>query len=231
MLDELNIALNSTFSNGGSVSPVVVALRLLVALGCGMAIAWVYKRTRPTASISTTFPMTLVLLAILIALVTQVIGDSVARAFSLVGALSIVRFRTVVRDTQDTAFVIFAVVLGMAVGTQNLWAAVIGLGVVSLAVFWQFFRLQMRGKSGPVYRLTLRLALGLEPESLEGTPLKELLLDRELISVETNRQGLGLEYVLEARLRPGIVPAQVVARLNFIEGVGSVALCRADFEA
>ena len=57
-------------------------------------------------------------------MVTQVIGDNVARAFSLVGALSIVRFRTVVRDTQDTAFVIFAVVVGMAVGARDLvWPA------------------------------------------------------------------------------------------------------------
>ena len=64
------------------------------------------------------FVVTLVLLTILIAMVTQVIGDNVARAFSLVGALSIVRFRTVVRDTQDTAYVIFAVAVGMAVGAE-----------------------------------------------------------------------------------------------------------------
>ena len=65
------------------------------------------------------FTVTLVLLTILIAMVTQVIGDNVARAFSLVGALSIVRFRTVVRDTQDTAYVIFAVAVGMAVGSES----------------------------------------------------------------------------------------------------------------
>ena len=63
------------------------------------------------------------LLSILIAMVTQVIGDNIARAFSLVGALSIVRFRTVVRDTQDTAFVIFAVAVGMAMGANNPWVA------------------------------------------------------------------------------------------------------------
>ena len=50
------------------------------------------------------------LLTILIAMVTMVIGNNMARAFGLVGALSIVRFRTVVEDTRDTAFVIFAVV-------------------------------------------------------------------------------------------------------------------------
>ena len=75
------------------------------------------------------------LLAVLIAMVTQVIGDSVARAFSLVGALSIVRFRTVVRDTQDTAFVIFAVVVGMAVGARDPWVALIGLAIVGAAAF------------------------------------------------------------------------------------------------
>ena len=74
------------------------------------------------------FVVTLVLLTILIAMVTQVIGDNVARAFSLVGALSIVRFRTVVRDTQDTAYVIFAVAVGMAVGANNFSVAALRAG-------------------------------------------------------------------------------------------------------
>ena len=81
------------------------------------------------------FTVTLVLLTILIAMVTQVIGDNVARAFSLVGALSIVRFRTVVRDTQDTAYVIFAVALGMAIGANHPAIAVCGLTVVGLAAY------------------------------------------------------------------------------------------------
>ena len=66
------------------------------------------------------------LLSALIAMVAQVVGNNAALAFSLVGALSIVRFRTVVRDTEDTAFVIFAVVVGMSVGVHNLMVASIG---------------------------------------------------------------------------------------------------------
>src|SRR6185295_13041366 len=93
---------------------------------------------------------TLVLLSILIATVTQVVGESPARAFSLVGALSIIRFRTVVQDTQDTAFVIFAVVMGMAAGASAPWVAMIGLGIVSLAA------VIMRPKAG----LTAGLPLG-----------------------------------------------------------------------
>ena len=88
---------------------LLIAVRLLLALALGLAIAAIYRRARPMNEEAESFTVTLVLLTILIAMVTQVIGDNVARAFSLVGALSIVRFRTVVRDTQDTAFVIFSV--------------------------------------------------------------------------------------------------------------------------
>ena len=62
----------------------------------------------------------------LVAVVMVVIGDSVARAFSLVGALSIIRFRTVVQDARDIAFVFFALAVGMAIGAGNPPAAVIG---------------------------------------------------------------------------------------------------------
>jgi hypothetical protein len=83
-----------------------VVIRLVGALLLGGVVALIHRRTRGKADGIESFGVTLVLLSILIAMVTQVIGDNVARAFSLVGALSIVRFRTVVRDTQDTAYVI-----------------------------------------------------------------------------------------------------------------------------
>jgi hypothetical protein len=98
---------------------LLLVTRLLIALALGRIVAAVYRRSRPMGDEAESFVVTLVLLTILIAMVTQVIGDNVARAFSLVGALSIVRFRTVVRDTQDTAYVIFAVAIGMAVGANR----------------------------------------------------------------------------------------------------------------
>ena len=118
-----------------AVPPLVVLIRLVAALLLGGVVALVYRLTRSKSEVAPSFSATLVLLSILIAMVTQVIGDNVARAFSLVGALSIVRFRTVVRDTQDTAFVIFSVGVGMAVGAGYPWLAVAGIAVVSIAAF------------------------------------------------------------------------------------------------
>src|SRR5262249_52750531 len=102
---------------------------LIAAVLLGGMVAWIYSRTRPRSQVSPSFSATLVLLSGLIAMGTLVVGNEMRRVFRLVGALAIVRFRTVVRDPQDTAFVVFAVVLGMAVGAENYWVAGIGLGV------------------------------------------------------------------------------------------------------
>jgi uncharacterized protein DUF4956 len=113
-----------------------VGLRLLEALVLGCLIVNIYRWTRHRkAAPAESFLTTLVLLTVIIAMSTQVIGDNVARAFSLVGALSIVRFRTVVQDMRDTAFVIFAVVVGMAVGAGHLTVALIGIPITGFAAY------------------------------------------------------------------------------------------------
>jgi len=90
--------LTTAFQNTLDVNPLYVFVRLLTALAMGVAIAWIFEHTDRGGDRGMSFPTTLILLCALVAMVTQVIGDNVARAFSLVGALSIVRFRTVVRE-------------------------------------------------------------------------------------------------------------------------------------
>src|SRR5678815_4438589 len=132
--------LKQVIADNPEVHPMDVLFRLVAALVLGWVVAAIYRRTRHSAEIASSFPVTLVLLSVLIAMVTQIIGSNVARAFSLVGALSIVRFRTVVRDTQDTAYVIFSVAVGMAVGAATLWVAVAGIVVVAVGAYLMMAR-------------------------------------------------------------------------------------------
>lgn len=208
-----------------AISPQAVALRLVAALVLGAVVAWIYKHSRDTSDASPTFPGTLVLLAVLIAMVTQVIGDNVARAFSLVGALSIVRFRTVVRDTQDTAFVIFAVVIGMGVGAGAPWVAVIGLVVVG-AASWAMRPAALANNNGLRFTLTLRVTLGLDLETVLGSALDAQLLTRQLQSIGTTRQGTSIDVIYEAVLKPGCSPDELVKALYRIDGVHAVELRR-----
>jgi hypothetical protein len=210
---------------GPVAPPLTVLVRLLAAMILGALVAFVYRRTRPDAAIAPSFTATLVLLAILIAMVTQVIGDNVARAFSLVGALSIVRFRTVVRDTQDTAYVIFAVGVGMAAGAGQYFVAAAGLVVVAVAA------LAMKRKPGPdvpaaPFELQVRVGIGHDPHVLLAPVVAEHARDCQLLSLTTTRQGLAVDATYRVGLRHEDSADAVVRALNGIEGIQSIALRR-----
>ena len=206
-------------------APLTILGRLVVAMLLGAVVAWVYQRTRPASDTSSSLAITLVLLSILIAMVTQVIGDNVARAFSLVGALSIVRFRTVVRDTVDTAFVIFAVAVGMAVGASHSSVALSGIAVVGLAA-WFMTRRQTTAVSEAAYLLEVRVGLGHDVDSLLGPTLTAHLRTRRLMSIATARQGMAVEVSYKTELRTEQSAGELVKALNLVDGVQSVSLTR-----
>jgi hypothetical protein len=223
--------LKSPFSTGPNVSPLDVLVRLSLALLFGGLVSWIYCRTRKDDQVAPSFPTTLVLLSVLIAMVTQVIGDNVARAFSLVGALSIVRFRTVVRDTQDTAYVIFSVVVGMAVGAKNPWVAVIGLGVVGLAsAGMMFLRQGSVADEDPDYVLSLKVGLGQDLNKILDGQCDDHLTERKLLSMGTGKQGISLSAIYQVRLKQGASADELVRLLNRTEGVQSVQLERRGWE-
>ena len=199
-------------------------VRLIGAMVLGWIVAWVYGRTRPPSKVTSSFKTTLVLLAMLIAIVTQVIGTNIARSFSLVGALSIVRFRTVVQDTQDTAFVIFAVVMGMAAGANDVWISVIGLGLVSGAAFLMT-RGQFVAAVPPLgFTVNLRIGLGNDVEAIVQGPFAAHLTRHRLVSMETARQGTAIEASYEVEFRSDGSAEGLLKTLNRTEGVQNVHL-------
>jgi hypothetical protein len=218
--------LHTSLANGSEPALTVLAWRIGMAMVLGAGVAVIYRWARRGETVQATFLTTLVLLATVIAMATQVIGDNVARAFSLVGALSVVRFRTVVKDTQDTAFVIFAVVVGMASGANHLMAAFVGMSLVGVAslVLWP-----RRRPEGP-YPVESTLSLRITPrEGIQAAAEQFLANCAErylLIAAGTARQGTALDLTYRVCLRSGCSPAVVVAELNALDGVESVDMRR-----
>jgi uncharacterized membrane protein YhiD involved in acid resistance len=203
---------------------IVVAARLLAAWLGGAGVAAIYRLTRHKDQLAPSLPGTLVLLAVLIAMVTQVIGDNIARAFSLVGALSIVRFRTVVRDTQDTAYVIYAVAVGMAVGAGYTVVALLGFGITAAAAF------SMRRpvtRDGLSCELDIRAALAVQPADVLDPILRHHARRSALTAVGTSRQGLSLELSYSIELQSSGEAEPLIRALNRTEGIQDVRLRRA----
>ncbi|MBE0643358.1 MAG: DUF4956 domain-containing protein, partial [Bacteroidetes bacterium] len=112
-----------------------ILVNLLVAFLCGMFIAWLYKKTTSTPGYPPSFLSSMVLLTLITAMVIMIIGNSLARAFGLVGAMSIIRFRTAVKETLDIVFIFFSLAAGLAAGAGAQAIALVGTVAIGGVVY------------------------------------------------------------------------------------------------
>lgn len=196
----------------------VALRRTLFAVACGFVVALIYRVAGPrrTSASEDGLTTTLVLLCILVGVVTLVIGGDLARAFGLVGALSVVRFRTAVADSRDTAFVIFAVSLGMAAGVGFYVLAL--LAVPAVAISSVAMRLIDR-PAAVVSRGTLTVKGG-QVAAVAGA-LAPLTTEAELSGAATKASG-GTELTYRIALRGGATAADIVAAVGLVPGVEAV---------
>lgn len=104
------------------------------ALALGLFISFIYLKTHKTEGYSTGFVITLMMLPAIIAVIIMLIGNNVARAFSLAGAFSLVRFRSAPGDPKDIAYVFFTLGAGLACGLGYIAYAAIFAAVLCLAM-------------------------------------------------------------------------------------------------
>lgn len=220
--------LQSSVASGVDLGAAEIAFRLVAAIAGGLLVALICHFAHGHRK--TDAPMlltTLVLLTVLIAMVTLVIGNSVARAFGLVGALSIVRFRTVVDDTRDTAFVIFAVIVGMAIGAGTLVVPALGIPLVGLVAIGLDRIKGSRKLTSPTHQLLIRLGLGHDPSVALNPVLIQFAPNRQITSMKTARQGAALDISYSISLTDDETAlSQLVAQLNLIDGVQAVEVIR-----
>jgi uncharacterized membrane protein YhiD involved in acid resistance len=194
----------------------VLFVRLAVAVALGSLVALTRTLVRSDGRPSPGLRTTLLLLTVLTALITEVIGNSVARAFGLAGALAVVRFRTAVEDTRDSAFVIFAMASGMAVGAGYLTTALLGAAVVA-AVAVTITRL-----AGPPEH-DGKLEVRVRGPATTAARLREVV-ERYSMSVLLSAAGTGkdeecVEYEFKFRPHPRADLPKMVAELRALPGV------------
>ena len=141
--DFFSTFLEQSFRNlGTEVDLMDVFLVLFWSLVLSVIIAITYRGTHRGVSYSQTFTQNLVLIGMIVAIVMLIIGTNIARAFTLLGALSIVRFRNAVKDSRDVGFIFFVMAIGMACGTKFYPLAMIGTfagcGLMYFMTYTQF---------------------------------------------------------------------------------------------
>jgi uncharacterized membrane protein YhiD involved in acid resistance len=211
-------------SSGGVFTPEAVILSLLLAFALGQVLAWVYYFTHSGLSYSKSFVQSLILITVVIAMVMAVIGTNIITAVGLMGALAIVRFRNIIKDTRDIAFIFCSLVVGMASGSQRYDVAIIGTLVLSLIAIYLY--LSGFGTHQPhngFLRFSFRGHIG--PDSPISKILNRFCGSFTLISAQASGFGTAeVEYAYQLMIRNAAKNQQMLSELQKVEGLENISL-------
>jgi len=198
-----------------SISRVLICMG--VALALGLLVSIIYILSDKKKGYSTNFAITLVILPAIVAIVIMLVGSNVARAFSVAGAFTLVRFRSVPGDSKDIASVFFSMAIGLAAGMGY-----ITLAIVIAAVIGVVYLILMRspyGKRSSVHK-QLRITI---PENLnyEGTfddIFEEYTTRISLDRVKTTNLGALYELTYSVSIKDNVSQKDFIDKLRCRNG-------------
>ena len=213
--------MNSIFANlfsSQTITPAsfpTILLSLVLALAAGMFIAWVYKRNYRGVMFSNNFTLTLIMMTLITCPVVMCIRESIQLSMGMVGALSIVRFRTAVKDPLDTAYMFWALTMGILLGAGQFFltaCAVVGIGLLLTVIT----HIQSKGVNS--YLLVVRMG---EDAERQTNQLVNGLKMQQLKSKTVSANGIEATYEVRVdkpdaflnklRQLPGVYDATLVA--------------------
>jgi len=204
-----------------SVLDIVIVMTLSFLLST--FIGWIYKITHRGTSYTQSFVFTLVLNGMVVAMVMMIVGSNIARAFSLVGALSIIRFRNAVKETRDVGFIFFTMVIGMAIGTRFYLLAIAGAVVISLMLLvmtrFDWFAREMASQI-----LRVQVPSGLAFDNIFDKAFIKYTSTSELISVDTVHNGTLIELTYSIGMKKSNLIQEFLSEIRRLNEDNKVTL-------
>lgn len=174
-----------------------------------LIIAVVYRLTHTGARYSQSFVQTIIIMGVVVSVIMIVIGNNIAVAFGLVGAFSIIRFRSAMSDPKDIAFIFLGMAAGITSGLGYYFIAI--MFTLSLVVIIYFMYAVNFGKAAGIKkRLTITVPENLHDEEIFNDVLARHLKLYALRTIRTTNQGtmIELEYVIQNK--PGVLDKELM---------------------
>ena len=188
-----------------------------------MIIATIYRFCIRGVSYSQNFQHTIILMGIIVSVIMLIIGSNIARAFSLVGALSIIRFRTAIKNPMDVGYLFFSMAVGMACGTQFYGIAIVTTFFISVVILL-LTRTNFGSRHYPEYFLEIQFLTGSDPASLMEGCLNKFVVRSTCNRVETVMGGALLEAGYTLQLKSGVSEKEFLDALREVNGNNKVRL-------
>ncbi len=132
-MNELSAILNQQVVGSNPESIWIIAFSLFLSGILTVPVAWIYMKMHQSEGYDQSLVQTFVMISVIVAAVMLIVGNNLARSIGLIGAVSIIRFRTPVKNPKDTSFIFLSIVIGMSCGLFLYDVAVITL--VSMMIF------------------------------------------------------------------------------------------------
>ena len=204
------------FLSRSAVTPstiLTMATALLVALALGLFIYAVYRKFFGGVVFSRSFATTLVGMSVLTCMVTLAISTNVVISLGMVGALSIVRYRTAVKDPMDLLYLFWAITAGITAGA-GLYVLAVCASVIMTAVVWVLY---MRQRAGQIYLMVVHYTGDLVGDAV----LRALGGTKHQLKSTTLRKGT-TEMIVEVFCRDD--KTHFVEKVQALDGVADVTL-------
>ncbi|MBN1123678.1 MAG: DUF4956 domain-containing protein [Sedimentisphaerales bacterium] len=223
-MDRILEILDASSYTGATFDFQTSLLSLLLAFVLGQALAWVYYFTHSGLSYSKSFVQSLIIITVVISMVMSTIAGSFVTAVGLMGALSIIRFRNMIKDTRDIAFIFCALVIGMATGSQRFEIAILGTVVIcSVLLYLHISDFGTHMPHNGFLRFNLTEHIG--PDHPLPGILKRFCKNFTLISAQdSDFGGQVVEYAYQVMIRNAARNEQMLSELQKLEGVSNLSL-------
>jgi uncharacterized membrane protein YhiD involved in acid resistance len=206
---------SSFLEKAASFEPVDFILAMVLAFALGLFIFWVYKKTYTGVMYSASFGVSLMAMCMITTLVILAVTSNVVLSLGMVGALSIVRFRTAIKEPLDIAYLFWAIAVGIVLGAGLIPLAVFGSLFVGL-ILWIFVN---RKTSDQPYIMIVNCS-DKEAEKQALAKIQENVKKQVLKSKTVSKDGI--EMTLEIRLKGD--DSEFVNAVSDTEGVESAVL-------
>ena len=219
--------INEVGSGGVNIQMLMMTLGLAFCLG--HVVAWTYMWTHHGMSYSQTYTASLVVMGVLVSMVMLLMAGNVYVAFGLMAVFALVRFRNVLKDTRDATFVLWTIIMGMAVGTQKFGIAVVGtLFIAMIVIYLRVTSLGARQRFDVV--LSLHLAGDAGSVAMLQPILKRHSFKIQLASQRNLTEDM-LDLSYRILLRNPARSSELLEELESTEGVAHVSLYHREDES
>ncbi|MBR2468997.1 MAG: DUF4956 domain-containing protein [Fibrobacter sp.] len=214
-------------SSTANATIITLAYTLLLAFVLSSIIGWTYERTFLGLSYSRNYVQALVLSSVVAATVMQAIGDNVGRGLGMLGALSIVRFRTSFKDPRDIMFIFAALGAGIGCGVYA-WGAAVGGTLAFCVVAFLLSRTGLGTKHFFDGMLRFAMPNTSEPRLETEKILRKNLKTFILITMREVNGGERIDVAYQIKLKASKPAAEVLAELSKVEGLSDIQFMMQD---